>query len=135
MVLLWRVDAEGKAGPAPIQLDGSSTSDVTKFLFMYENVIMRGKSPEEKVRDILCYLNSTVFEIYYTTFSKDVVLTKDAGNWKEVSKDLSGRLSPVERPEIIYKSCYGSASRSNEVIVIFNGYGKSLQKGTVQQGR
>lgn len=98
MVLLWRDDA-GDAGPSPFIFNGASDSDVTKFLFVYENVVMRGKSEEDKAGSILCHLEGAAFDFYYETYSRDGGLSEAAGDWKEVKKALADRFVVTARPE------------------------------------
>ena len=63
MVLLWRADASGQAG-SPTSFDGSSNSDVVKLFFVYENVMMSGKSEEDTAVELLCYLKQEAFDFY-----------------------------------------------------------------------
>ena len=69
MVLLWSANAESSAGPNPDIYGGSNEFDVSKFLFVYKNIIMRGKSDEEKAGAILCHLDGAAFGYYYDTYS------------------------------------------------------------------
>ena len=69
MVLLWGADAREQAG-FPASFDVSSNSDFVKFLFLCENVVMRGKSEEDKAAGPLCYLQQEAFNLYYSSYSK-----------------------------------------------------------------
>ena len=69
MVLLWRADANSQAGPASLVFDGMHEADVAKFFFVYENVVMTGKSDEDKAGELLCYLQREAFDYYYETYS------------------------------------------------------------------
>ena len=59
MVLLWRADANMPAGSTTVTYDGEG--DVMKFLFVYENIIMHGKSNEKKASQELCHLIESAF--------------------------------------------------------------------------
>ena len=72
MILLWRADAKMQAGSTTITYDGKG--DIMKFLFVYENIIMRGESNEEKASQVLCHLVDFAFDFYYATYSQDGVL-------------------------------------------------------------
>ena len=56
MVLLWRADADSRAGPSRLLFDGKNDADVATFFFVYENIVMQSKSDEDKAGELLCYL-------------------------------------------------------------------------------
>ena len=84
MVLLWRANADTSADPKPVTYDGSNGSDVSKFLFVYENIIMRGKPDEDKAGSILYHLEGSAFDYYYDIYSHNGSLTEAASNWDGV---------------------------------------------------
>ena len=71
MALLWRADASDQAG-SPISFDESSNSDVIKFFFVCENIVMRRKS--RRIRR----LN------FYATFSKKLLNSTTVPTEKKV---------------------------------------------------
>ena len=99
MVLLWMADADTSAGPNPVTYDGSNGSDVSKFLFVYDNIIMRGKADEEKAGAILCPLEGAAFDYYYDKYSHNGSLTEAASDCDGVKSALSDRFTETPRPE------------------------------------
>ena len=99
MVLLWRADADTSAGPNPVTYDRSNGSDVSMFLFVYENIIMHSKTDEEKAGSILCHLEGSAFGYYYDTYSHNGSLTEAVSDWDGVKSALSDRFMETPRPE------------------------------------
>ena len=99
MVLLWRADANSQAGPASLAFDGNNEADAAKFFFVYENVVMRGKSDEDKAGKLLCYLQGEAFDYYYETYRQDGGLNETASDYRAVKKALHGRFGSVPKPE------------------------------------
>ena len=99
MVLLRRTNADTSAGPNPVTYDGSNGADVSKFLFVYDNIIMRGKSDKEKAAAILCHVEGAAFDYYYDTYSHSGSLTEAASNWDGVKSALPDCFTKSPRPE------------------------------------
>ena len=79
--------------------DGKQAVDVTRFFFVYESVVMRGKSDGDKTGEFLCYLQGYPFEFYYDTYSRNVKLTDEAGNYQAVKKAMIDRSESVAGSE------------------------------------
>ena len=56
MVLLWRADASSQANTASLVFEGKKGADVSKFRFVYANVLMTGKSDTDKAGELPCFL-------------------------------------------------------------------------------
>ena len=87
MVLLWKADAGDEAGSL-ISFDGSTNADVVKFFFAYENVVMHGKSEEDKAAELLCYLQQEAFEFYCSTYGKECTLSDAANDFALVKRSM-----------------------------------------------
>ena len=70
MELLWRADANSQASPSSLVFDATKEADVLMFLFVYENVAIRGKPDTEKVGELLHYLQGR-----HSTFSMKLTAT------------------------------------------------------------
>ena len=62
--------------------DGSGS--VKRFLFVFENVIAREKSEEDRDLDIISHLGGKVFEAYFDHFNPTGELTKSGKNHQEI---------------------------------------------------
>lgn len=80
MVLFWGSHGNSKAGPASLVFDGKQEADVAKFFFVYGNVVVKGKSDEDKSGELLYYLQGEAFDYYYETYSQN-------GGLKEAASD------------------------------------------------
>ena len=76
MVLLWKADADSQTGSSRPLFDSKIDADVSKFFFVYENVVIRRKSDEDKAGKLICYLQGDAFEFYYDTYSRNGNLTE-----------------------------------------------------------
>lgn len=56
-------------------------AEVVKYLFLYEIVVIRGKSDTEKAGELLCYLQAEAFDFYYGTYSRIGELTDEASEY------------------------------------------------------
>ena len=125
MVLLWRADANMQAGSNTVTCEGEG--DVMKFLFVYENVIMRRKSNEEKACQLLCHLIDSEFNFYFATYSQDGVLVEAASDWTAVRESLIGRSAVDERPEEdIQRAITGRLDEQNLEVSLFVGMDRTL---------
>ena len=86
-----------QSGSTTVAYDGEG--DVMKFLFVYENIIMRRKWNEEKASQVLCHLIDSAFDVYYATYSQDGVLVEAVSDWTAFRASLIGRFAVEERPE------------------------------------
>ena len=88
--------------------------DVMKFLFVSENIIMQGKSNDEKASQVLCHLIDSAFDFYYATYSHDCVLVEAASHWTAIRASLIGRFAVEERPgEDIQREITGRLDEQN----------------------
>ena len=123
MELFWRADADSQAGPSRLVLDGKNDADVAKYFFVYENIVMRSKSDEDKAGELLCYLQGDAFEFYYSstavgvvydTYSRNGKLTDDAGDYQAVKKAMINRFESVTGPvEHIRRAVSGRLHQSD----------------------
>lgn len=51
--------------PATVRFDGRYDSDANKFIFMFENVLTRGKEDEYMAMEFMCHLEGTAIDFYY----------------------------------------------------------------------
>lgn len=82
-----------------VLFDVSPGSDVSRFFFAYENVIMRGKSHEEVAVEIPCYLNGPGFDFYYDTFSEDGGITHEAQELHFVNSTFLAQFKKIVRTD------------------------------------
>lgn len=52
--------------------DGSPASDVKKFCFFFDNVVIRGNPDEEKAAQLLSHRDDKPFEFLYERFEENV---------------------------------------------------------------
>ena len=76
MVLSRRVSAHVE-GPHYV-FDGSEGNDVRRFVFAYENIIMKDVPDEEKAKSLVGYLSGDACDYYFNTFVKENQFTSDA---------------------------------------------------------
>ena len=130
MVLLWRAHANIRAGPVSLVLDGKHGADVTKFFFVYKNVLMRGKSDEDKAGELLCYLQWEVFHYYYETYSQDGGLNETASDYQAVKKALLDRFESVPQPEENIRLAVVSRLDGNDFLASLNKMYRHFEKAS-----
>lgn len=128
MVLLSRTDENGVEGPAFITFDGSSTADAVKIFFVYYNVIMRGKSPEEKAGEVRRYPEGSVFYSYHGSFSRNSILTEDAADWEIIEKTISSWFITIVRAEEHIRRAMAARLDSADLLSSLSGRETILEK-------
>ena len=128
MVLLWRADANSQAGPASLAFDGKREADVAKFFFVYENVVMRGKSDEDKAGELLCYLQGEAFDYYYETYSQNGGLNEAARDYQAVKKALLDRFESVPGPEETIRLAAASKLDADDLLGSLNEIDRRFDK-------
>ena len=130
MVLLWRADANSQAGPASLVFDSKHETDVVKFFFVYENVVMRGKSDEDKTGELLCYLQGEAFDYYYETYRQDGGLNETARDYGAVKKALHARFESVPEPEENIRLAVASRLDSNDLLASLNEMDRRFERAS-----
>ena len=128
MVLLWRVVADSQAGPSRLVFDGKNDADVAKFFFVYEHIVMRSKSDEDKAGELLCYLQRDAFEFYYNTYNRNGKLTDSAGDYQAVKKAIIDRFESVTRPEEHIRRAVSSRHNQRDLLGLLNEMGRCFDK-------
>ena len=128
MVLLWSAGADSSAGPKPDIYEGSNEFDVSKFLFVYKNIIMRGKSDEEKAGAILCHLDGAAHDYYYDTYSHNGNLTEATSDWDSVKKALADRFLVTARPEENIQKAMSCRQNAGSLLTSMDGMDKLYSK-------
>lgn len=79
--------------------DGSTSSDVKKFFFFFDNVVTRGKPDEDKATELLSHLDGRAFDFFYEKFAEDGGLKPSASNYKGVKKALIDEFDKPADPQ------------------------------------
>ena len=130
MVLLWKADANSQASPASLVFDGKHEADVAKFFFVYENVVTRGKSDEEKAGERLCYLRWEAFDYYNETYRQDGELIETAIDYRAVKKALHGRFESVPEPGENARLAVASKLDGNDSLAVLNEMDRRFEKAS-----
>lgn len=88
-----------QANPSSLVFGGKQGADIAKFLSVYENVVMRGKTGTDKAGKLFSYLQGEAFDLNYDTYSHNGELTDEASDYQAVRKALLDRFQTVEKPE------------------------------------
>lgn len=70
--------------PPRVYFDGTKDADVEEFLFMYDNVVMRGKSDEEKAATLFAYLEGDAKSAYRSKFISGWSLSEEGKDYTVV---------------------------------------------------
>ena len=85
------------------QFDGAKPANVHNFFFVFENVAASGNSEEERVSEILRYLEGDAFDFFYQVFVKNGDISADGSDYQKVKKALVELFAPVESPEDVIR--------------------------------
>ena len=131
MVLLWRADAGSQVGPLRLVFDGKNDADVAKFFFVYENVVMRSESDEDRAGELLCYLEGDAFEFYFDTCSRNGKLTDDAGDYQAVKMAMMDRFESVTGPEEHIRRAVSSRLNQRDLLGPLNEVDRCFNKAAI----
>lgn len=84
------------AGPSS-RFDG--TSDVSKFLFTFENVLARDLPNKDPARETMRNLDGAAFDLYYENFASDGELTADDLEYDTVKEMLFKTFDCQKNPQ------------------------------------
>ncbi len=92
---IYNIGTPGRAWSPPrdlkFQCDGKE--DAKKFFYVYENVLMKGKTDEEKADRLLAHLNAEAFEYYFDHFTDENAPTEEAKPFWKVKAALLKKFS------------------------------------------
>ena len=83
-MVLSRRGVKAETDDLYFSFDGDKNADVRRFLFTYENVVMREKDDNEKALSIVCFLAKDAFDLYYERFTTNDVLKDEAHDYEVV---------------------------------------------------
>ena len=101
-----------------------------RVFFVFENVVMRGKSDEEKAGELLCYLQSESFDYYYENYSQDVGLTVTASDYQALNKALIDRLESVPEPGENIQLAITSRLDGGDILALLNEMDRHFEKAS-----
>ena len=116
MVLLSRDPA--RRGPVSLTFSGASDDpfDVKKFIFYFDNVLMKEKNDKGKAEDLLPLLYGPAFDFYYSLFAADDTLTAESMDYAAARKAFFDKLQPQEDPEVATRSAVDLWLKDDDVI-------------------
>ncbi len=79
-------------------LDGKE--DAKKLFYMYENVLMKGRTDEEKANRLVTHLNAEAFENYFDHFTDENTLTEEAKSFQLLKKALLEKFSKKKKEAV-----------------------------------
>lgn len=76
------------AAPSEFKCSFDGKGSARKFFYLYENVVIKVRSDEEKDERIVAYLTGDAFEYYFDNFTEENPSTEDARSVKFVKDYL-----------------------------------------------
>ena len=67
--------------------------DARKFFYVYENVVMKNETEEEKAYSLVAYLDGEPFEYYFDNFTEDNAPNDEARSFQKVKAALLEKFS------------------------------------------
>ncbi len=67
--------------------------DAKKFLYVYENVVKKGKTEDEKADKLVDFLKADAFNYYFYYFTEDNAPTEEAKSFQLVKKAMLEKFS------------------------------------------
>ena len=85
-----------------------------KFSYVYENVVMKTKTDEERADSLVAYLDGEAFVYYFDNFTKDNAPNEEAVSFQKVKRALLEKFSTKnteaeamkEAVNLVYKEVY-----------------------------
>ena len=76
--------SRAKASTSELKYHFSRKEDAKKFFYVYENVVMKTKTEEEKAYSLVAYLDGEAFEYYIHNFTEDNAPNEEARSFQKV---------------------------------------------------
>ncbi len=77
---------QGMESPSNLKFQFDGKEDAKKFFYVYENVLIMGKTDEEKEDRLVAHLNAEAFENYFDHFTDKKAPTEEAKSFQLVKK-------------------------------------------------
>ena len=71
----------------------SGKEDAKNFFYVFENVVMKNKTEEEKADRLVAYLDGEAIEYYFDNFKEDNALNEEARPYQKVKIALLEKIS------------------------------------------
>ena len=107
------------ASPSELKYHFNGKEDAKKLFYVYENVVMKNKTEEEKSDSLVAYLDGEAFEYYFNNFTEDNSLNEEARSFQKVKSALLEKFSTKKTEAEVMEEAVNLVCKGGDVKEFF----------------